>query len=398
MIDSVLQFLDSGLLDASVWQVIVFTLVATHITIAGVTIFLHRCQAHRSLDLHPLVSHFFRFWLWLTTGMVTREWAAIHRKHHAKCEGAEDPHSPVRFGLKKVLLEGAELYRAEAANRETIEKFGHGTPDDWIERNLYSRFPYAGVLVMLALNVLMFGVIGLSVFGVQMLWIPVFAAGVINGLGHARGYRNFDCPDASTNIVPWGILIGGEELHNNHHAFPTSARLSNKWYEFDIGWLYIKLMSMVGLARIKKIAPTPRLAGERPSIDLDALQAVIAHRYDVMHQFARSLRRACSEEAKRLSSLSHPEWKLLKSAKHWLPLEAGREGAPGADLQQVLAVSERLNVLVQMRRELALIWERSNRSGEQLVVMLQQWCQRADASDIPALRAMSLRIRSYAAA
>lgn len=399
MIDSVLRFLDQGLLDASVWQVVVFTLAVTHITIAGVTVFLHRCQAHRSLDLHPVISHFFRFWLWLTTGMVTREWAAIHRKHHAKCEGAEDPHSPVRFGLRKVLLEGAELYRAEAANRETIEKYGHGTPDDWIERKLYSRFPYAGVLVMLALDVALFGVIGLSVYGIQMLWIPVFAAGVINGLGHARGYRNFDCPDASTNIVPWGILIGGEELHNNHHAFPTSARLSNKWYEFDIGWLYIRVFEILGLARVKKIAPTPRLAEVRPSIDLDALQAVIAHRYDVMQQFARSLRRACVEEAHRLSHLRRPEWRLLKAARHWLPLEAGRvAGVQRADLQQVLAVSERLSVLVEMRRELGAIWERSNRSGEQLVGMLQQWCQRADASGIPALRAMSLRIRSYAAA
>ncbi len=399
MIESLLQFLDSGLLDASIWQIVAFTLVATHITIAGVTIYLHRYQAHRALDLHPVVSHFFRFWLWLTTGMVTREWAAIHRKHHAKCEGSEDPHSPVRFGLRKVLLEGAELYRAEAANRETIEKYSHGTPDDWIERRLYSRFPYMGVLVMLAINVALFGVIGLSVFGVQMLWIPVLAAGVINGLGHARGYRSFDCPDASTNIVPWGILIGGEELHNNHHAFPTSARLSNKWYEFDIGWLYIRILSMLGLARVKKIAPTPRLAEVRSSIDLDALHAVIAHRYDVMQQFARSLRRACVEEAHRLSRLRQPEWRLLKAARHWLPLEAGRGAeAQRADLQQVLAVSERLSVLVEMRRELGAIWERSNRSGEQLVGMLQQWCQRADESGIPALKAMSLRIRSYAAA
>jgi stearoyl-CoA desaturase (delta-9 desaturase) len=399
LIESLLQFLDSGLLDASIWQIVAFTLVATHITIAGVTIYLHRYQAHRALDLHPVVSHFFRFWLWLTTGMVTREWAAIHRKHHAKCEGSEDPHSPVRFGLRKVLLEGAELYRAEAANRETIEKYSHGTPDDWIERRLYSRFPYMGVLVMLAINVALFGVIGLSVFGVQMLWIPVLAAGVINGLGHARGYRSFDCPDASTNIVPWGILIGGEELHNNHHAFPTSARLSNKWYEFDIGWLYIRILSMLGLARVKKIAPTPRLAEVRSSIDLDALHAVIAHRYDVMQQFARSLRRACVEEAHRLSRLRQPEWRLLKAARHWLPLEAGRGAeAQRADLQQVLAVSERLSVLVEMRRELGAIWERSNRSGEQLVGMLQQWCQRADESGIPALKAMSLRIRSYAAA
>ena len=399
MIDSVLQFLDAGLLNLSGWQVLGVTLLFTHITIAGVTIYLHRCQAHRALDLHPVVSHFFRFWLWLTTGMLTREWASIHRKHHAKCEGPEDPHSPVRFGLRKVLLEGAELYREEATNRETMEKYGHGTPDDWIERNLYTRFPIGGILSMLAINVALFGVIGVSVFGVQMLWIPVFAAGVINGLGHAQGYRNFECPDASTNIVPWGILIGGEELHNNHHAFPTSARLSNKWYEFDIGWLYIRLLSMVGLARVKKIAPTPKLTHARTSIDLDAVQALIAHRYDVMQQFARSLRKACAEEAARLSQLRRPEGQLLSAARHWLPLDAVRwSGDQRAALPEVLAASERLSVLVEMRRELGVIWERSNRSRDQLVVMLQQWCQRAESSDIPALRSMSVRIRSYAAA
>lgn len=399
MIDSVLQFLDAGLLNLSGWGVLGFTLLFTHITIAGVTIYLHRCQAHRALDLHPVVSHFFRLWLWLSTGMLTREWASIHRKHHAKCEGPEDPHSPVRFGLRKVLLEGAELYRAEAGNLETMEKYGHGTPDDWVERNVYTRFPFAGILLMLAIDVALFGVIGISVFGVQMLWIPIFAAGVINGLGHARGYRNFECPDASTNILPWGILIGGEELHNNHHAFPTSARLSNKWYEFDIGWLYIRLLSMVGLARVKKIAPTPRLTDARTSIDLDAVQALIAHRYDVMQQFARSLRKACKEEAARLSQLRRPEGQLLSAARHWLPLDAVRwSGDQRAALPDVLAASERLSVLVEMRRELGVIWERSNRSREQLVVMLQQWCQRAESSDIPALRSMSVRIRSYAAA
>jgi stearoyl-CoA desaturase (delta-9 desaturase) len=399
LLDSVLIFLDQGLASASWWQILIFTLVATHITIAGVTVFLHRCQAHRALDLHPAVAHFFRFWLWLTTGMVTREWAAIHRKHHAKCEGNEDPHSPVRWGLRKVLLEGAELYRAEAANRETLEKYGHGTPDDWIERKLYSRFPYVGVYLMLAINVLLFGAIGLAVFGIQMLWIPVLAAGVINGLGHARGYRNFDCPDRSTNILPWGILIGGEELHNNHHAFTTSAKLSNKWYEFDIGWLYIRSLELLGLARVKKIAPRPRLTELRPTIDFEALQAVIAHRYDVMQQFARSLRKTCAEEAQRLRGLSRPEVTLLESARHWLHLDAGRlSGNEREQLPQVLAASERLSFLIEMRHELGAIWERSNRSAEQLVVMLQQWCQRAEASGVPALQKMSLRIRSYAAA
>ncbi|RPI41117.1 MAG: acyl-CoA desaturase, partial [Betaproteobacteria bacterium] len=227
-----------GILDLPWWGYVVVVLATTHVTIASVTIFLHRHQAHRALELHPVASHFFRFWLWLTTGMVTKEWAAIHRKHHAKCETAEDPHSPIIYGIRKVLLEGTELYRAESKNRETMERYGHGTPDDWLERNLYSKYSARGIVVLLVLNLVLFGPIGATMWAVQMLWIPFFAAGVINGLGHYWGYRNFQSADTSTNIVPWGILIGGEELHNNHHAYATSAKLSNKWYEFDIGWLY----------------------------------------------------------------------------------------------------------------------------------------------------------------
>ncbi len=245
-----------GLIDLPWWGYVLVALGLTHITIAAVTIFLHRSQAHRAVDLHPVVSHFFRFWLWLTTGMVTREWVAIHRKHHAKCETEEDPHSPQTRGIRKVFWEGAELYRAEAKNRETIEKYSHGTPDDWIERHLYSPHSAKGIVLMMAINLILFGPIGLTIWAVQMAWIPVTAAGIINGIGHYWGYRNFACEDASTNILPWGILIGGEELHNNHHAYGTSARLSNKWYEFDIGWLYIKLMSYVGLAQVRKLAPT----------------------------------------------------------------------------------------------------------------------------------------------
>ena len=245
------------------WQYVLITLALTHVSIAAITIFLHRSQAHRALDLHPIVSHFFRFWLWLTSGVVTKEWVAIHRKHHAKCETVEDPHSPQTRGIMKVLLEGAELYRAEAKVAETLEKYGHGTPDDWMERNVYSRHSAMGVALMMIINIALFGPIGLTIWAVQMAWMPIMAAGIINGVGHYWGYRNFACEDASTNILPWGILIGGEELHNNHHAYGTSARLSNKWYEFDIGWLYIKLMTYVGLATIRKVAPTVKwLAGQ----------------------------------------------------------------------------------------------------------------------------------------
>ena len=262
LFDSILDWAANGLANWSRWEIVIYTLVVTHITICGVTIFLHRCMAHRSLDLHPVAQHFFRFWLWLTTGMVTKEWTAIHRKHHAKCETEDDPHSPQTRGIRKVLLEGAELYRAEAKNKETITKFGHGTPDDWIERNVYSRFGWQGVGLMLIIDVALFGVIGLTVWAVQMLWIPIHAAGIINGLGHFWGYRNYDCEDASTNVSPWGIIIGGEELHNNHHTYPTSAKFSIKWYEFDIGWGYIRAMQAVGLAKVKKTPP--RHARSRP--------------------------------------------------------------------------------------------------------------------------------------
>jgi fatty-acid desaturase len=253
--EGVVDWLANGLIDTTWWQVLAFTLVVTHITIAAVTIFLHRSQAHRALDLHPIPSHFFRFWLWLTTGMVTKEWVAIHRKHHAKCETDDDPHSPQTRGIKTVLLTGSELYRAEAKVQETLTKYGHGTPDDWIERNLYTRFSWQGVGLMLIVNLMLFGAIGATVWAVQMLWIPITAAGIINGIGHWWGYRNFEAVDASTNVSPWGIIIGGEELHNNHHTYPTSAKLSVKPYEFDIGWAYIRGLETLGLAKVRKTPP-----------------------------------------------------------------------------------------------------------------------------------------------
>ena len=397
MVDAVLSFLDTGLLDFAWWQIVIYTLVVTHITIAGVTIYLHRCQAHRALDLHPVVSHFFRFWLWFTTGMVTREWAAIHRKHHARCETPDDPHSPQTRGLRKVLLEGSELYREEARNRETIEKFGHGTPDDWIERNLYTPYSYLGVYFTLALCVTLFGAIGLTVFAIQMLWIPITAAGIINGIGHYYGYRNWDCPDASTNVFPWGILIGGEELHNNHHAFASSAKLSAKWYEFDIGWMYIRIMSMLGLATVRRLAPKPKFAQAKPVIDVDTLQAVIAHRYDMMAAFADSLRRACAEEARRLGSNNGREVAALTAARRWLVIDAGKWTAEQkARVGEVFAASDSVRKLVEMRQELAAIWERSTLNKDQLLVQLQQWLARAEASGMRPLQDLALRVRRYA--
>src|SRR6476620_1112781 len=296
VLNAAIDWLAHGLWDLSWWEVLLYTLATTHITIAAVTIFLHRAQAHRAMDLHAIPSHFFRFWLWLGTGMVTKEWVAIHRKHHAKCETVEDPHSPQTRGIDTVFWKGAELYRAEAKNKETIAKFGHGTPNDWIERNLYTRYSWQGVGLMLIIDVALFGALGLTVWAVQMLWIPITAAGIINGIGHYWGYRNYDCTDAATNVFPWGILIGGEELHNNHHTFATSAKLSSKWYEFDIGWLYIRILESLGLAKVKKIAPAPKLDRGKLTCDLQTLQAVITHRYDVLARFTRSLRTTCADE------------------------------------------------------------------------------------------------------
>ena len=399
VVQGILGFLDTGLLDWNGWWIVAFTLITTHITIAAVTIYLHRCQAHRALELHPVVSHFFRAWLWLTTGMVTREWAAIHRKHHAKCETEEDPHSPQTRGIRKVLLEGVELYREEVKNRETIEKYGHGTPDDWVEHNIYTRFSGLGIYITLVIDVALFGAIGLTVFAIQMLWIPVTAAGIINGIGHWWGYRNFDSPDAATNVLPWGILIGGEELHNNHHAFASSAKLSNRWYEFDIGWMYIRILEVGGLAKVRKVAPVPRFTAPRPSVDLHTLQAVIAYRYDLMAAYGKSLAQTCSEEIARLRAAHPADASLIQSSRRWLHLDAARWSEQNkAKLADIFAASERLQKLVEMRADLAATWERSNATPEKRVAPLQDWCARAEASGVRSLQDLALRMRRYAAA
>ncbi len=398
MIDGGLVWLANGLLEASGWQILGFTLVVTHITIAAVTIFLHRAQAHRALELHPIPAHFFRFWLWLTTGMVTKEWVAIHRKHHAKCETAEDPHSPVTRGLRTVFWRGSELYRAEARNQETLSKYGHQTPDDWIERHLYSRYSWQGVGAMLIIDLLLFGAIGLTVWAVQMLWIPVSAAGIINGVGHHWGYRNFEAVDASTNLSPWGILIGGEELHNNHHTYPTSAKLSVKPHEFDVGWLYIRLLEMIGWARVRKVPPQMRLAAAPVAADGKTLEAVIANRYEVMAHYAQEMRRAVAVEIDRLKrqgAAGTANFAQLRMARRWLHRDADKIPlGVRAQVDAAVGASPSLAKLVAMREELRQLWTRTNVSAEQLVADLQAWCRKAEESGIAALRDFSLRLRA----
>ena len=347
----------SGVVDLPWWACIIVAAVLTHVTIIAVTVFLHRHQAHRALELHPAVSHFFRLWLWLTTGMVTREWAAIHRKHHAKVETPEDPHSPQVLGINRVLWGGVILYVRESRNRATIERYGHGAPDDWLERHVYSRHVKLGLTLMAVADVILFGIVpGALIYLVQIVWIPFWAAGVINGIGHYRGYRNWPTEDASTNIVPWGIMIGGEELHNNHHAFTTSAKLSSKWYEFDIGWMYIRVLETLGLAQVKRIAPVPRFTTPGRVPNLATLQAVITHRYDVLARYAKTMKRA------------------------------------GATAHSAHAVE----TLHAMRLELILLWARSSLPPEQLVRNLQDWCRRAEASGFPPLMEFSRRLRCYA--
>ena len=378
----------SGVFDLSLWGFIAVTLGITHITIASVTIYLHRHSAHRGLDLHPVVSHFFRFWLWLTTGMETKQWTAVHRKHHARCETADDPHSPQIMGLNKIMWEGADLYKREAVNPETLEKFGQGTPDDWMERHVYTGHSVAGIASMLVIDFVLFGFIGITIWAIQMMWIPIFAAGIINGVGH------FQAEDASRNIVPWGILIGGEELHNNHHAYPSSARLSNKWWEFDIGWLYIRLLEIAGLAHVKKTAPK-LLVSNDTACDQDALQAIVLSRYEILTKYARSLKRTCAEELARLRAAQAVKVDR-KSVRRLLDSDARKLSAFDRErVNEMLSNSKKLETVYSMREELTALWQRSTATKEQLVHELEDWCRRAEASGIEALQEFSQRLRRF---
>jgi stearoyl-CoA desaturase (delta-9 desaturase) len=396
--DTVVNLLAHGLLGASWWQMVLAALVMTHITIAGVTIFLHRSQAHRALELHPIMSHFFRLWLWLTTGMVTKEWVAIHRKHHAKCETEEDPHSPVTRGIDTVFWKGSELYRAEAKNQETLAKYGHNTPDDWIERHLYTPYSWQGVALMMIVNVALFGAAGVTIWAVQMIWIPITAAGIINGIGHYWGYRNFEAVDASTNISPWGIIIGGEELHNNHHTYPTSAKLSVKPYEFDIGWLYIRIMETVGLATVRKTPPQLRLGAIKPVADNKTLEALIANRYEVMARYAKAVRQAVGSELERLKAQGgqgSARLAQMRLARQWLHRDADKIPQKiKPELERAVGQSPSLAKFMTMREELRQLWTRTNVSAEQLVVDLQAWCKRAEDSGIASLQDFARNLRA----
>ncbi len=394
VLNAAIDWLGNGLWNLSWWQIVLYTLVTTHITIASVTIFLHRTQTHKAMELGPIPSHFFRFWLWLSTGMVTKEWVAIHRKHHAKCETVDDPHSPQVKGIDEVFWRGAELYRRESKNMDTMERYGTGTPDDWIERNLYTRYSWQGVGLMLIINVALFGMAGLAVWAVQMIWIPITAAGIINGIGHYWGYRNFEAPDASRNISPWGLLIGGEELHNNHHTYPTAAKFSVKKYEFDIGWVYIQMMSAIGWAKVKKVPPKLQLGEIKPVADEKTLEALIANRYEVMARYAGEMRRVCKAEIEQLKT-RQADGSQLKAAKRWLHRDDDKvPAAARPQLAEARAAHPVLDKMVTMREELRQLWLTTNLSREQLAANLQSWCHRAEESGIAQLKQFSMKLRA----
>jgi stearoyl-CoA desaturase (delta-9 desaturase) len=357
-LDSIFEFVKYGLTGWGWLEIVIFTLAVTHITIAGVTIYLHRCQAHRAVELHPSVSHFFRFWLWLTTGMVTKEWAAIHRKHHAKCETEEDPHSPQTRGLSTVLWQGADLYRDSAKDITLLDRYGHGCPDDWVERHVYTGRSALGVSLMLIANVLLFGVVGAAVWAVQMMWIPFFAAGVVNGIAHFWGYRNFKSPDTSANLIPWGILIGGEELHNNHHAHATSPKLSSRWYEFDIGWMYIRILQAFGLARPRSL-PMSDVAVNPNKVEIDAatIQAILYSKYELMARLSKRVQKF------------------------------------QASVANTNAFSDLARTAGQLRVDFEAIWSQRALSVDQTIEAVQQWCQRAEASGISACEEFARRLR-----
>ncbi|HMT03075.1 MAG TPA: fatty acid desaturase [Burkholderiales bacterium] len=390
-----ISFISHGLINLPWWGYLLYTFIVTHITILSITIYLHRHQAHRALELHPIISHFFRFWLWMTTGMVTKEWAAIHRKHHAFSDKEGDPHSPLIFGIKKVLSEGAELYQNESKNLETLKKYGYGTPDDWIEKNIYTKHHKLGVSIMLIINIILFGPIGLTIWAIQMMWTPINAAGIINGIGHFWGYRNFHNTDNSRNILPFGILIGGEELHNNHHTFATSAKLSSKWYEFDLGWAWIKLFSYLGLAKVKKTIPVLGIAKTPKAMpDIQTLEAIVSNRYNLVVGYVKTLKQDCKKELKtlKLNLRDSINWSKLKNilAKDHENLTTEEKTL----LEKVSENSQILRKIFSMRAELATLWQRSSLTKEELITSLQNWCKKAEASGIEKLQYFSVRLRA----
>ncbi|WP_434031919.1 DesA family fatty acid desaturase [[Pseudomonas] boreopolis] len=394
--DPIIHFLTGGLLAPGWWGMLAVLLVFTQLTIFSVTLYLHRSQAHRGVDFHPALAHFFRFWTWLTTSMITREWVAIHRKHHAKVETEEDPHSPQTKGIGRVFWRGVELYREARGMRGDIEQYGKGAPDDWIERRLYTPHANLGPVLLFAVNALLFGLPGVALWAIQMAWIPFWAAGVVNGLGHWWGYRNFESADTSTNLTPWGVWIGGEELHNNHHAFPSSARFSMRRWEFDIGWAAIRLLEALRLAKVLRVAPKLDI---RPNIavpDADTLRALLSHRFQAMTDYQRNViapalkEEAAAAGAKLRQLLPRRLRKGLVDDGRWLQPDAREQ------LRTWVEQRPRMRTLVEHRARLSALLEARSHDAAERLRQLQQWCHEAEASGIAALQAYAARLKGYA--
>lgn len=381
----------NGLLNLSFWGWLGITFLVTHVTIVSVTLFLHRSQAHRSLDIHPLLAHFFRFWLWFTTGQITKAWVAIHRKHHAHCETPDDPHSPQVLGLPTVLWQGAELYRKEAKVQETLDHYGRGTPDDWIEHKLYTPYSGSGLILMTLIYVILMGAPGLITAAIQMAWIPFWAAGVINGIGHFWGYRNFECKDAATNIVPWGLLIGGEELHNNHHAFGTSAKFSVKWWEFDLGWFYIQLFSLLGLMKVRRVYPKLAQVKTKTHIDLDTVKALLINRLTVLSHYTQDVLLPVFKDAQKSLNPTARRLRTLLVRDRSLVADADQQR-----IQDLLQQCPTLKEVYLFRDRLQSIWEKTTASHKELIEALQAWCHAAEQTGIEALQRFAAGIRHYA--
>lgn len=382
-----------GLVDLPWWGQLLCVLLTTHITIVAVTLYLHRCQAHRAIDLHPIISHFFRFWLWATTAQVTKEWISIHRKHHAHTEDKKDPHSPYVYGIRKVLFEGAELYREAAEDEQICKDFGHGAPNDWIENNVYSRHRNLGITLWLILCVLFYGPIGLTYWAIQMAWIPIFAAGIINGAGHYWGYRNFEPKDGSTNLTNIGILIGGEEMHNNHHAYPSSAKFSVKWWEFDIGWMYITVLSWFGLANVKKVAPQPLQTSARDVLDVDTMRALLTSQLHLMADYAKRVTLpVLKSELMPISDNRH----VLNDVQTMLVREPSRmTQCQIAKLNSILHENQSLRVVYEHKERLKALWTQRYQDNEGMLKALTDWCHEAEQSGIRVLEEFAQSLRGY---
>lgn len=391
VLHSILGFVAHGLVPLPWWGYVLVGAVTIHLTVVGVTLYYHRDQAHRALDLHPVLRLFFRFWVWATTAMVCHQWVAVHRKHHAFVEREGDPHSPQLLGISTMLRNGAYVYQCATRDRAAVDAYRHGTPDDAFER-FCTRFPHAGVVLLLIAEMTLFGAPGVAVWAFQMLNMPVLASALINGLGHYAGYRNFDCRDASTNVVPIGVLAGGEELHNNHHAFPSSARFSVRRFEFDVGWLYIRVLAALRLARVRRVYPRPRLASHPARIDFDAVRAVVTNRLHVLRAYRRDvLLPVLYQELER-----HGRSRYFKRLRRLL-LRDDRLMDPRLleHRDRLIGRMPRLSAAWEYRERLRAIWEERASSNERVLARLRGWCQEAEASGIARLAEFADQLARY---